>query len=113
MPRYRFGNFEFESDTGRLWKLGLRVKLQRKPQMVLGALIAQPGKAVSRKDLYALLWPQDTFVDFEQGLSVAVKKLRAALGDSSDQPDFIETLAGASYRFIGTAIEIGEITESA
>jgi DNA-binding winged helix-turn-helix (wHTH) protein len=102
MPLYRFATFEFDSDAGKLRRRGVRLKLQRKPQILLAALVQRPGEVVSRKELYTLLWPEGVFVDFDQGLSVAVKKLRTALGDSSDRPDFIETVAGAGYRFIAS-----------
>jgi DNA-binding winged helix-turn-helix (wHTH) protein/tetratricopeptide (TPR) repeat protein len=100
MPVYRFPPFEFDSDTGRLLKHGLRVKLQRKPQLVLACLLDEPGNTVSRQELYARLWPDGTVVEFDLGLSVAVKKLREALRDSSDQPNYIATVAGSGYRFI-------------
>lgn len=100
MPTYKFGAFEFDSVKFRLLKYGTRIKLQRKPQMLLVALLEEPGKTVHRQELYRRLWPDSTSVDFEKGLNVAVKKLRDALGDSSDQPRYIDTVAGSGYRFI-------------
>lgn len=106
MSLYKFPPFDFDTSTGRLSKYGHRIKLQRKPQMVLAALLEEPGKTVSRQDLYERLWPQGVFVDFDQGLSVAVKKLRDALCDSSDDPKYITTSAGLGYRFVGTAVRV-------
>lgn len=76
------------------------MKLQRKPQLVLSSLLEQPGRIVTREQLHACLWPQGTYVDFDQGLNVAVKKLRAALGDSTEHPEYIATIAGSGYRFV-------------
>lgn len=108
MPVYRFPPFEFDSTSGRLQKYSLRLKLQQKPQIVLSALLEQPGKTVTRKELYQRLWPQGTFVDFDQGLSVAVKKLRDALGDSIETTNYVATVAGVGYRFIGEVEQVAE-----
>lgn len=106
MGLYRFSPFEFDSGTGRLAKHGLRVKLQQKPQIVLTALLEGFGKTVTRQELYQRLWPEGVHVDFDQGLSVAVKKLRYALGDATDTPRYIVTVAGTGYRFVGAVEEV-------
>lgn len=98
---YKFPPFEFHPGTGRLRKHGLRIKLQQKPQLILTALLGRPGETVTRQELYERLWPEGVHVDFEQGLNVAIKKLRDALGDVSDSPRYILTVAGLGYRFIG------------
>ena len=97
---YRFGPYEFQASNGDLRKQGLRIKLQPKPQQILQALLEHAGQTVKRQDLNTRLWPQDTFVDFDQGLNVAIKKLRYALNDSSDAPRYIETVPGVGYRFL-------------
>jgi Tol biopolymer transport system component len=74
--------------------------LQGQPLQILGVLIDQPGEVISREELQRRLWSGTTFVDFEQGLNAAVNKLRQALGDSADQPRYVETLPGRGYRFI-------------
>jgi len=107
MGIHKFSPFEFDSGTGRLQKYGLRIKLQQKPQIVLAALLEEPGKTVSRQELYKRLWPDGIHVDFEQGLSVAVKKLRDALCDASDTPSYIATVPGTGYRFIGSVEQAG------
>lgn len=99
-PRLSFGAFEFSPQTGDLWKHGYRLKLQPKPQQVLAALLEANGETVSREELRRRLWAGSTFVDFDQGLNVAVKKLRDALGDSADEPHFIETVPGQGYRWM-------------
>ncbi len=96
----RFGAFEFNPETGELRKHGLRIKLQGQPIEVLRTLLEQPDKIVSREELQKRLWPADTYVDFEHSLNAAIKRLRAALGDSAEAPRFVETVAGRGYRFI-------------
>lgn len=96
----RFGPYELCLDTGELRKLGIRVRLQGKPFHILSALLQEPGHVVTREELRNRLWPADTFVDFESGLNTAVNRLRVALGDSADNPIYIETLARLGYRFV-------------
>jgi DNA-binding winged helix-turn-helix (wHTH) protein/Tol biopolymer transport system component len=96
----RFGTFEVDPRTGELRRNGSRVKLQDQPFQVLLALLERPGDVVTREELRAKLWPADTFVDFDHGLNAAVKRLRDALGDTAENPRFIETLARRGYRFL-------------
>jgi TolB-like protein/DNA-binding winged helix-turn-helix (wHTH) protein/Tfp pilus assembly protein PilF len=98
--RVRFGPFEADLRSCELRKDGLRVKLQDQPFQVLAMLIQRPGEMISRKEFRQELWPADTFVDFDTGLNTAIKKLRDALGDSADQPHYIETLPRRGYRLI-------------
>jgi TolB-like protein/DNA-binding winged helix-turn-helix (wHTH) protein/Flp pilus assembly protein TadD len=98
--RYRFGVFEVDFRLGHLSKAGLRVKLAGQPLQILERLLQRPGDVVTRDELRSELWPADTFVDFEHNLNSAVKRLRAALGDSADTPRFIETLPRRGYRFL-------------
>jgi TolB-like protein/Tfp pilus assembly protein PilF len=101
---WRFGTFELNSRTGELRKKGIKIKLQDQPLQVLIMLLNRPGEIVSREELQKKLWPADTFVDFEHGLNKAMNRLRAALGDSSENPRFIETLARKGYRFIASPV---------
>jgi DNA-binding winged helix-turn-helix (wHTH) protein len=96
----RFGLFELHLNTGELRRNGRRVKLQEQPLRLLIVLLDQPGRAVARDKLKQSLWPTDTFVDFDHSLNAAIAKLRLALGDSAENPRFIETLARRGYRFI-------------
>ena len=96
----RFGIFEVDLRAGQLHRNGLKVRLQEQPFQVLAMLLERPGEVVTREDLHARLWPVDTFVDFEHGLNAAVKRLRDALGDSAENPRFVETLARRGYRFL-------------
>jgi TolB-like protein/DNA-binding winged helix-turn-helix (wHTH) protein/Tfp pilus assembly protein PilF len=96
----RFGVFEADMEAAELRKHGLRIKLSEQPFQILTMLLARPGEIVSREELRQLLWPRDTFVDFDHGLNNAVMKLREVLGDSSERPRYIETLPRRGYRFI-------------
>ncbi len=99
-PRFRFGVFEANPNSGELWKNGRLVSIQDLPFRVLTALLEHPGEMVGREDLHKMLWPADTTVVFDQGLNTAVKKLRGTLRDSATNPVFIETLPKKGYRFI-------------
>jgi DNA-binding winged helix-turn-helix (wHTH) protein len=101
-PRHiAFGAFELDRSSGELRKHGLKVKLADQPLQILLLLLEHPGDVVGRDDIRRRLWSSDTFVDFDAGLSSAVRKLRDALGDSAERPRFIETLPKRGYRFIG------------
>jgi TolB-like protein/DNA-binding winged helix-turn-helix (wHTH) protein/Tfp pilus assembly protein PilF len=101
LPRLlRFGQFELDLRTAEIYKEGKRIKLQEQPCQVLTLLIERPGELVSREELRKKLWPNDTFVDFDHGVNIAINKLRDALGDSPEKPRFIETLPRRGYRFI-------------
>src|SRR5712692_9739744 len=96
----RFGLFELDLSAGELRKQGRNIKLQDQPLQVLELFLRRPGEVVTREELQQALWPEDTFVEFDQGLNTAIKKIRLALGDSADNPRFIETLPREGYRFI-------------
>jgi TolB-like protein/DNA-binding winged helix-turn-helix (wHTH) protein/Tfp pilus assembly protein PilF len=97
--RLRFGLFEADVQTGELWKQGERLRLQEQPFQLLVSLLEKPGEVVTREELRSKLWPQTT-VDFDHGLNKAVSKIREALGDSSENPRFVETVARRGYRFL-------------
>jgi DNA-binding winged helix-turn-helix (wHTH) protein len=82
----RFGSFEVDLRAGELRKKGIKIKLQEKPFQILAALLRDPGELVTRDQLRAVLWSEDTFVDFDGSLNTAAGKLREALGDSADNP---------------------------
>lgn len=101
----RFGLFELDLVARELRKSGVRIKLQDQPFQILAMLLERPGDIVTREELQKRLWPEDTFVDFDISLNSAVKKLRQALSDDSENPRFIETLYRRGYRFIGSLNE--------
>jgi TolB-like protein/DNA-binding winged helix-turn-helix (wHTH) protein/Flp pilus assembly protein TadD len=94
-----FGIYDFAPHTKELRKGGMRIRLEGQPLAILEMLLERPGELVTREELQKKLWPTDTFVDFEQSLNAAVKRLRAVLNDSADQPRYVETLARRGYRF--------------
>ncbi|MCU1241841.1 MAG: hypothetical protein JWO71_2567 [Candidatus Acidoferrum typicum] len=96
----RFGPFEVDLRAGELRRNGSKVRLQEQPFQILTMLLERPGETVRREELRNRLWPADTFVDFDHGLNAAVKRLRDALGDSAENPRFVETLARRGYRFV-------------
>jgi TolB-like protein/DNA-binding winged helix-turn-helix (wHTH) protein/Flp pilus assembly protein TadD len=97
--RLRFGVFEADLRAGQLTKRGSRVRLQEQPFQVLAALLEKPGEVVTREELHSRIWPK-TVVDFDHGLNKAISKIRDALGDSGDNPRFVETVARRGYRFL-------------
>ena len=107
--RLAFGLFEADLKSGELWKNGRRIKLQGQPFKVLTILLEHAGEVVSREQLQQSVWVPDVVVDFEHSLSSAIKKVREALGDSAENPRFIETLSKRGYRFIAPVSIVGEI----
>jgi Tol biopolymer transport system component/DNA-binding winged helix-turn-helix (wHTH) protein len=97
----RFGDFTLDLRSGELLQNGGRLLLSEQPFRILALMVRQPGTLITRDDLRRVLWPEDTFVDFEHSLNAAIKRLREALGDSATTPRFIETLPRRGYRFIG------------
>jgi DNA-binding winged helix-turn-helix (wHTH) protein len=95
-----FGPYVVDLRTGELRKQGLRIRLQEKSFQILSALLEKPGELVTREELRQRLWPDSTFVDWDNGLNTALTKLRDALGDSAEKPRYIETFPRRGYRFI-------------
>ena len=100
MQKIRFDRFDVDLAAGQVHSRGMRVPLREKSFQVLAALLEQPGQVVTRDALRRRLWPDNTFVDFDNNLNTAVARLREALGDSADRPRFIETLPRHGYRFL-------------
>ena len=96
----RFGTFEVDLRAGELRRNGSKIKLQEQPFQVLIMLLKRPGELVTREELQRNLWPADTFVDFDHSLNAAIRRLRDALGDSAENPRFVETVARRGYRFV-------------
>ena len=101
-PVYRFGTFMLDSRTGEISCDGTKTQLREQPFQILLALLEKPGELVTREDLVRRVWPEGTFVDFDRGLNKAVLGLREALGDSAENPQFVETLPRKGYRFIAS-----------
>src|SRR5262249_182629 len=101
----RFGVFEVDLRAGELRKNGVKIKVQEQAFQILAMLLEHPGQIVTRGELQQKLWSNDTFVDFDNSLNKAVNKIREALGDSADNPRFLETMARRGYRFIAPVEE--------
>jgi TolB-like protein/DNA-binding winged helix-turn-helix (wHTH) protein/Tfp pilus assembly protein PilF len=96
----RFGTYEVSLQSGEVRKAGLRIRVQQQPMKLLEILLEHPGEVVTREELRGRVWPSESFGDFDQALNIAIGKLRSALGDSAENPRFIETLPKRGYRFI-------------
>ena len=111
--RFRFARFELDIGSGELCEGARRIRLQEQPFEILRTMLERPGDVVTRDELRRRLWPEGTFVDFEHSLNAAVKRLRAALGDTADNPRFVETLPRRGYRFIAKLDGAAERTDAA
>jgi DNA-binding winged helix-turn-helix (wHTH) protein len=100
--RIRFSDFEVDLDSRELFRNGALVRLPNQSFLALAVLLDRPGQLVTREELRLRLWPDRRVVEFEQGLNAIINRLREALGDSAEEPRFIETLPRRGYRFIGT-----------
>src|SRR5436309_5934261 len=96
----RFGAYEVSLQSGEVRKAGLRIRVQQQPMKLLEILLERPGEVVTREELRSRVWADESFGDFDQAVNIAIAKLRSALGDSADNPRFIETLPKRGYRFI-------------
>ena len=100
-PVVRFANFEVNLRAGELRREGSKVRVQEQPFLLLTVLLESAGEVVTREELRKRLWSEDTFVDFDHRLAVAISKLRDALRDSAEKPLFVETVGRRGYRFVG------------
>jgi len=107
----RFGVFAADLRAGELRRNGVKVRLQDLPFRALTLLLTRPGEVITREEFRQALWPPDVFVDFEQGISSAMMRLRDALGDSADNPIFIETIERRGYRWIGPIQRLDSVAE--
>src|SRR5580658_727159 len=105
-PSFVFGPYEADLPSGELCKNGTRIKIQDLPLRLLSVLAEKPGRVVTREEIQKRLWPEDTFVDFEDALNTAVKKLREALSDDAETPRYIETIPRRGYRFVADVKQI-------
>ncbi len=97
---FQFGAFELDRFSGDLRKNGVRIKLQGQPFQILDLLLDRRGEVVTRDEIRLCLWPDNTFIDFENAISSAVWKIREALGDNSENPRFVQTMSRRGYRFL-------------
>ena len=97
---YRFGTFEFDSDTGALGRSGRAIALEPQPAKALTLLLARPGEVVTREELKAAVWDSDTHVDFDRGIAYCISQVRTALSDNAENPRFIQTIPRVGFKFI-------------
>src|SRR5580700_9658525 len=97
--RYLFGPFDLYPAEGSLSRNGTRVKLQDLPYRLLVMLVERPGEIVTREEVRQGLWPRNTFMEFDNSLGVAIRKIRDSLGDDAEAPSYIETIPRRGYRF--------------
>jgi Tol biopolymer transport system component/DNA-binding winged helix-turn-helix (wHTH) protein len=110
---FRFGPFIVDTPAGQLRKGASKIRLAGQPFEILVMLLERSGQVVTREEIQQRLWPQETFVDFENSLNKAINKLRQALSDSADKPIYVETLPRRGYRFVGTLLSpITEVPET-
>ena len=100
MPQVRFGTFEFDADSLELRRQGTRVPIEPQPAKALALLASRAGEVVTRDELKQALWSGDVNVDFDRGIAYVIAQVRSALGDSADNPRFVETLPKRGFRFI-------------
>jgi TolB-like protein/DNA-binding winged helix-turn-helix (wHTH) protein/Flp pilus assembly protein TadD len=96
----RFGTYEVSLQSGEVRKAGVRIRVQQQPMKLLEILLEHPGEVVTREELRSRVWHDESFGDFDQAVNIAIGKLRSALGDSAENPRYIETLPRRGYRFI-------------
>jgi DNA-binding winged helix-turn-helix (wHTH) protein len=104
---FRFGVFELDLEAAQLRREGFVVKLTPQPLKLLTLLVERVGAVVTREEIRTALWSTDTFVDFDQGVNFAIRQIRDALGDSADNPRYVQTLPRRGYRFLGPVEPLG------
>jgi DNA-binding winged helix-turn-helix (wHTH) protein len=107
---FRFGEFELHVDAGELRRNNRRLKLQPQPFKLLLLLVRRAGRLVTREEIRGELWPDGTFVDFDQAVNFSIKQIRDALGDEAERPLYIETVPRRGHRFIAPISRPGQET---
>jgi len=110
LETFRFGEFDLDVDAGELRRNNRRLKLQPQPFKLLLLLVRRAGSLVSREEIRAELWPDGTFVDFDQSVNFSIKQIRDVLGDSAERPLYIETVPKRGHRFIAPMTRAAEAT---
>src|SRR5882762_6542427 len=107
-----FGPFHIDLKREELFKDRARVRIPSKVYQVLVALLNKPGEVVTREDLRARLWPAGTFVNYDANVNTTVNKLRLALGDEPDTPQYVETIPRQGYCFVGKVERLIELAKT-
>ena len=103
-----FGPWRLDLKAGELHQNGQTIRLQEQPLRILEMLVTHPGEVISREEIRKKLWPNDTVVEFDHSINAAIKKLRLALGDSAEEPKYVETVARRGYRLMVPVEWVGE-----
>ncbi len=109
---YRFGVFEFNSSTLELRRNGTVVSIEPQPARALSRLLDRAGEVITRDELRDAVWSKETHVDFDRGLAYVISQIRSALGDSADNPRFVQTLPRKGYKFIAPVQVIADATNA-
>src|ERR1700735_4329056 len=107
VARYRFGPFDLDPNEGTLSRNGVRVRLQDLPYRLLLMLLERRGEIVTREEVRQRLWPENTFVEFDNSLGVAIRKVRDSLNDDAEAPRYVETVPRRGYRFVAPVTMLG------
>ena len=105
--RYCFGVFELDAAAGELRKSGVLIRVAPQPLKLLLLLTSRPGELVTREEIREAIWGKETYVDFDQGLNVCMRQIRAALSDDAATPRYVETLPRRGYRFVAPVQAVG------
>src|ERR1041384_6574653 len=108
----RFGPFELDPVGEELRRSGTRIRLARQPLHILLLLIRRAGEVVSREEIHAAVWGDETYVDFEHGINSAIRQIRSALGDNAEQPRYVRTLPRRGYSFIAAVEQVATADEA-
>ncbi len=103
--KIRFDDFELDYGRFQLSRCGRLVKLEGLPLQLLMFVVEKRGQMVTREEISAALWSKDVFVDVEQGINTAIRKIRRALADDADEPQYLQTVVGRGYRFVAPTLE--------
>src|ERR1035441_882402 len=109
-PCYRFGPFELDLGEGALSRNGTRLKLQDLPYRLLVMLVERPGEIVTREEGRQRLWPENTFVEFDNSLGAAIRKVRERMTDGAEAPRYVEPVPRRGYRFVAPITVLGSET---
>src|SRR5713226_3327879 len=112
LAKLRFGDYELDPDGFELRRAGHRLRLERKPMELLILLAEKQGQLVKREEIIEKIWGKDFFFDAENGINNAIRKIRSALNDDSEQPRFVETAIGRGYRFVAPVEHVAETGSS-
>lgn len=111
--KFCFDDFQLDFTRFQLFRQGKPLRLEGLPLQLLMFLVENKGQLVTREQISAALWSKDVFVDVDQGINTAIRKIRRALGDDAGEPNYLQTVVGRGYRFVATAAEDDQASTSA